>query len=71
MIEIFKTNLTKKQDAGFLRKKLLKSMPGYFVNFDLDDCDRILRIESADEVDANAVIALLKENNFHCELLND
>lgn len=39
-------------------------------NFDLEDCDKILRIESAAAV-AEAVNKLLHEKGFYCEELTD
>ena len=39
-------------------------------NFDLDDCDRILRVEA--KADAGPrIVALLASHGFHCEELPD
>ena len=70
LVEIFKTNVNNKRDATKMIKKLSFLESGYIVNFDLDDCDRILRIESNKKININSVIKLLKENNFNCEILN-
>lgn len=45
--------------------------PGYSVNFDLEDRDHILRIASrSKEVNTRAVVEILNNNNFYCEVLN-
>lgn len=45
MIEIFKTNVREKNEADEIVSFLLKRNPGFKINFDLEDCDNILRIE--------------------------
>lgn len=45
MIEIFKTNVREKQEADEIVSLLLKRNPEFKINFDLEDCDNILRIE--------------------------
>ena len=39
-------------------------------NFDLEDCDKILRVDSPIEI-AEAVIKLLRDKDFYCEELQD
>jgi hypothetical protein len=70
MIEVFKTNVKTKAQANKITK-LLKANFGYEqVNFDLEDCDKILRIE-APNVLSHCVIGVLKYENFECEILPD
>ena len=45
MIEVFKTNITHQSEAETLVKLVQTVFSGYFANFDLDDCDNILRVE--------------------------
>lgn len=45
IIEVFKTNLTDEAEAQFLKDALQLHYPDSDINFDLDDCDNILRIE--------------------------
>lgn len=68
MIEIFKTNVQKICQAETLVCELLQQFPNSKINFDLDDCDKILRIEGM-SVLADKVMMLLKENGFNCRLL--
>jgi hypothetical protein len=72
MIEVFKTNIAKKQEAGIIENELLKILPGAGINFDLEDCDRVLRVESAHQnFDARHVIALVAKMGFECQVLTD
>jgi hypothetical protein len=47
---------------------LLQHFPGSKINFDLDDCDKILRIEGINFI-AGHVMMYVKEHGFHCNLL--
>jgi len=72
MIEIFKTNITKKREARLILKHLLNMLPGAAVNFDLEDCDRILRIESRSQYfDTRLICELVSNMGFECRVLND
>jgi hypothetical protein len=44
-VEIFKTNVGDFKGAAAIIAYLSKHFPHYQANFDLEDCDRILRIE--------------------------
>lgn len=67
MVEVFKTNIENKLEAERIRELLLDHLPDCRINFDLDDCDKILRVEGF--VSAAEVVRVVKEHNFHCELL--
>ena len=45
MIEVFKTNVASMEEANRLAEKILLNIPNVKVNFDLEDCDKILRVE--------------------------
>lgn len=47
MIEIFKSNIKKKKQAKEFKKECLNKYPNYLIAFDLEDCDKIIRIEGA------------------------
>jgi hypothetical protein len=68
MIEVFKTNVEAVNDASNLVQMLLHHFPGSRINFDLQDCDRILRVEGKDFC-AHQVMMLVSKNGFHCEIL--
>lgn len=44
-IKIFKTNVGCPKDASYIMRCLQELVFGCQINFDLQDCDRILRIE--------------------------
>ena len=45
MVEIFKTNVKKKKRSEKVVSLLSMKYPDLKINFDLEDCDKILRIE--------------------------
>ena len=67
MVEVFKTNIETRQEAERIRKLLLDHLPTCRVNFDLEDCDKVLRIEGF--VSAAEVIEVIKNHNYQCEVL--
>ncbi|MCM5663055.1 Kazal-type serine protease inhibitor family protein [Galbibacter mesophilus] len=72
MIEVFKTNINLEKDALFIEQQLKKAFPGCIIDFDLEDCDRILRVESPNKVfDPAQVIEILKQHNLTIEVLPD
>ena len=49
-----------------------KNFPDYKVNFDLQDCDNILRVQSAAAfIEPEYVISFLKNYGFDAEILPD
>jgi tRNA G26 N,N-dimethylase Trm1 len=68
MIEIFKTNIQEDTNINSITQKLLKHFPASKIDFDLEDCDKILRIES-DFFQTNKVIEELNKYGFECEVL--
>lgn len=68
MIYVFKTSVKTEKDIRKLAPELDELLPDARWNFDLDDCDNILRIESRDTI-AEQVITLLLVTGFDCEEL--
>jgi hypothetical protein len=68
MIEVFKTNVEKDSQANSLVTLLLQHFPGSKINFDLQDCDKILRVEGENFM-TDKVMTLVGENGFACEVL--
>ena len=72
MVEIFKTNVTRKRVAGRVLKTLQLHLPAYSFNFDLEDCDRVLRAQSENmALHVNEVIAVVKRCNVEICLFED
>ncbi len=45
MIEVFKTNVDNAPEADKVLRLLAHEFPDFKVNFDLEDCDKILRVK--------------------------
>ena len=68
MIYVFKTSVKTKSQAKSLKPHIDKLLPKAKWNFDLGDCDRILRIDSEENV-VFEIIGLLNIHKFYCEEL--
>jgi len=70
MIEVFKTNVTNKVDAAIIIAHIHQHFTSYVANFDLQDCDHILRIKSVNgRVKATSLIKMVNGFGFHAEVL--
>jgi len=69
LIEVFKTDVLDKATARLLVKSLKQLFPGSKISFDLDDCDRILRIESSEPIDVRQVASSLQTEGHHAAVL--
>lgn len=68
MVEVFKTNIKKPGQSKVLVKKLLEHYPESDVNFDLEDCDAVLRVEGND-ICPHKIIELVTLDGYECEVL--
>ena len=68
MVEVFKTNVEQSQMAEQLISTLRIRFPFSKINFDLEDCDKILRVE-AENISVQVIIKLLKQHGFYAEVL--
>jgi hypothetical protein len=68
MVEVFKTNVQEAEEEIILLDVLLKHFPEHKINFDLSDCDNILRIEGSN-ISYREIIEIMKANNYRCEVL--
>jgi hypothetical protein len=68
MVEVFKTSVRKKYEARLMLTLLSEKFPHFKINFDLDDCDKILRVEGI-KIKPDQIIRSLKVNGYHCEIL--
>lgn len=69
-IEVFKTNVEEKEEALMLSREIETSFAGTKANFDLEDCDKVLRIQS-DEIPVSEIKDFLYLKGYLCELLPD
>lgn len=70
MIYVFKTSVKTKKEVKQLTPHLNNMLSLSPWNFDLEDCDTILRIDSKEEIPEQAV-KLLKDHGFDCIELVD
>jgi hypothetical protein len=68
MVEVFKTNVQRKQQSKMLLGVLYETFPLLKINFDLSDRDKVLRVEG-DNLEALRIMVLVKEYGFICEVL--
>ena len=68
MIFVFKTSVKTKMQLKKLKPYIDKILPNAKWNFDLQDIDKILRIDSEENI-VLIIIALLHSHSFRCEEL--
>jgi hypothetical protein len=72
MVEVFRTDVTQAHHADWIVDQIHRNFGNYTANFDLDDCDHILRVKSADGfVQPSCLIDLLKDLGFSAQVLED
>ena len=69
MVEVFKTNVRRAAAAKEILAVLQRNFPGSKINFDLEDCDKILRVEGKNIISEKIMEILKKEGHF-CEILD-
>ena len=67
-VEIFKTNITQSKQANYIVSLLQLYFSDCLINFDLEDCDRILRIEGNRE-SFDMVTQVVDQQGYLCEML--
>jgi hypothetical protein len=72
MVEVFKTDIRDEAHATMLLDQIHKNFRGYKANFDLEDCDKILRVKcTTGTIQPYRIIGLLKDFGCHAEVLPD
>ncbi len=70
MVEIFKTNVNTKRQANGILKVLHAHLPACHFNFDLDDCDRILRVQTSNcPVEIQTIIQIVNHYSIEISLI--
>ena len=70
-VEVFKTNVADPERAKWLVDQIERNFTNCKVNFDLDDCDRILRVVFDGKIQFDLLIDLLKNVGCQAEVLPD
>jgi hypothetical protein len=68
MVEVFKTNVEQTEQSQLLINEIIYHIPNGKINFDLEDRDKILRVEGED-ISCQTIIDLLNKNGFQAEVL--
>lgn len=68
MVEIFTTSVTEESHATTIIAMLQQHLPGCTINFDLKDCDKILRVKG-ENFCSSSIIELLQSQGFFCSQL--
>ena len=72
MIEVFKTDVNEKDHARMLVDRIHKAFSHCRANFDLEDCDKILRVKGiTGEGEIWQIVTLVKSFGWHVEILPD
>jgi hypothetical protein len=70
VVEVFKTNVHSAQQAGQIIRQLQQILPEARINFDLEDCDKILRIATpADFINVEQVVTIVNAYGCSAEVL--
>ena len=68
MVEVFKTNVKHRELAEQLISILRDRFAFFKINFDLEDCDKILRVEGK-KICVETIIEILSTHGLECEIL--
>jgi hypothetical protein len=72
VVEVFKTNVNKRRQANRLLNAIHNAFGNHKANFDLDDCDKILRVQCDNgTLCAKSLISFLNELGCRAEVLTD
>lgn len=72
MVEVFKTNVEDEDEAKRIVNAVHCKYRHNIANFDLEDCDRILRVESKNgKLKVSELLCFLKELGLEAEILPD
>ena len=71
IVEVFRTNITSENIALDIVSEIHSMFPEISVNFDLDDCDKILRLVTPSYDYVPKVASVLQNNGYYCEVLPD
>ncbi|GAB1405816.1 hypothetical protein MASR1M74_29980 [Lentimicrobium sp.] len=67
-ISVFKTNVSSDADAKIVFNQIQLTYPTVRINFDLEDCDKILRLEGQNYQEDD-IVSILNKLGFGCEEL--
>jgi len=69
MVEIFKTDVYDVMQAEQIVSLLNQHFPAFMINFDLHDCDKILRVKG-ESIPVDEIVDIVSSNGYHCSVLD-
>jgi hypothetical protein len=70
MVEVYKTTVQTEQEAVKILSKMKAVYPNNRFSFDLEDCDKILRVEG-EEIAVEAIELIFDDLHLKVEILSD
>ena len=71
IVEVFRTNVSSEEESQAVLAALVKELGAVKVNFDLEDCDRIMRIISEKQIAPGFICDIVRDRGFFCDVLPD
>lgn len=68
MIEVYRTNIEDDNEAAAIAVSLLKEFPYLKINFDLEDCDKIMRVQGT-FIPCKQIRSMVSDNGYECSIL--
>lgn len=68
-VEVFKTNMDCPLRAQDALTGLQSLFPEYTLSFDLEDCDRILKVATAGSIASDGILEFFRNRNYQIEVL--
>lgn len=69
-IAVYKTTVESRSVAESITYSIQRQFPDYDVSFDLEDCDKVLRVENGNgSVDGKEIQTILKSYGYRMETL--
>jgi hypothetical protein len=70
MVKVYKTNVNEHSRAKLIMEAIRKKLPGSDPSFDLEDCDKVLRVEcQAGNINESEIRGILKNYGYQIESL--
>lgn len=70
-VEIFKTDVATEEQAQSIKSALNLVFPDYTIHFDLEDCDKVLKICSFDAINPSEILNFGIQNNVQIEIIEN
>jgi hypothetical protein len=69
---VYRTTVISWSAAKALLDQLRRLFPDWCISFDLEDCDKVLRVESPDDsIPTDFIASLLQRSGYECQPLPD